>query len=541
MPTVFDPNQQNQDQQNQSGEVNLTGSGGQSTPGRTAQFSSGSTPTQKGSGRYTNLQKYLGANQGATDRLYQGIGSRLGKETQEKQQEVDTQASKVREGIQSANQSLQQGQGYLNQLGQQDFNAEQFVQDQNQLDQFSKFRTGQAIDQQQLGQQLSQAEQAALASQQQVQQRLGQVGSDAGRFNLLKETFGGRSAFKPTYSSGQQRLDQLFLQSGAGNKVGQLQEDLRQNLLKSGQGLENIQTGLGGQLKDIGSQASQLASGLQTKTGELESGYVSGLEGQVGDINKQREAERAKYEQFINQLGGKATGGELDPNLIREFNLMQNQQLFNVPKNLNTFRDVVNVDDRQAQTYKDIVTQQNINRYDALAKLAGIQNLKVNQLGGLIDTTTGQLSRAASAKTGDASLQNQIEQAKKSLLDKAASRTEEAYGRFGPQELHGLVNVGNYLQRGTGDFNKDWANLQAAGPSGQPLFNWGQYARARDASDADYKGAAQVSARAAQEQALNWLANQGYFNVLGSTGGQTGTKNLEDYREGGQYAPKKLI
>jgi hypothetical protein len=564
MPINGDNNQNNnQNQQDQSQPVNLGGSGGVSpvNTGRTAAFSSGSQPQQKGSGRYTNLQKYLGANQGAGERLSSGIGSNINKETEKNTKEANTQASNIRAGIDSANQNLSRGQGYQQQLDNKDFNAQQFVADDNKLQDFSKFRTNQAIDQSGLQNQYNQALSATQNTQDALQNRQNQLGNEQGRFNLLKETFGGKGAARPNYSTGQQRLDQLFLQSGGSNNIGQLQNQLKSQGSVVNQNLNALQNDTQSGLQNTIKQAGDLSQGLQQKTGQMETGYITGLEGQVGSVNDQRNAQRAAYEKYINQLAGKVKGEALDPNLSKEFGLMQNQQLFNVPKNLNTYRDVVDVNDAQAQNYRDVANQEDVNQYGALAKLAGIGNDKLTQ--------ASTLAAAAKAKTGDEALQSRIEQAKQSLLSNAAGQQIKGYVRDEGKEYETGINALDFLNNsanGSGDvqdFINSSRNVKPATMAGGGFstganndrmtapgaksnvgyYDTGTYNfSGRQFGNQNVRDMMRTAAvDETRKNALQYLANQGYFDVLGDTGGTQGSQNLSDYREGGVYTPKKLI
>lgn len=459
MPVNAENNQkQDQDNQNQQTANPVTGGGVSvgSPQSRTASFSTGAAPTQTGSGRYTNLQKYLGANQGAGSRLASGIGAGIDRKLQPGQQEADTQASKVAEGIQQGQQGLQRGQGYNTQLQDQNFNAQNFVADQNQLQDFTKFRTGQAIDTNAINSQLNTAQTANQSQQLAVKNQLGQVGNEQGRFGLLKQTFGGQN--KP-YTTGQQRLDQLFLQADGQNNIGQLQNKLNTNVNTLNQNLG----GLNSRTADINSLISGqtgLASQLQDRTNQMETGYIDNLQGQVGGVNAARDAERKRYQDFTNQLlqtgQGKETSQALDGQLFDEALLREGEQTFNFFKNPTLTADQFINTNRNANDYKDIANQGNVDYYGALSQLAGINNSKLNSIGELIDPTTGGLNKAAQFKVGDGSLRSGINTAQEDFLKNAMNTTIVGEGRdSGTSGLFGggstatsrlEQNLGKYLQ-----------------------------------------------------------------------------------------------
>lgn len=416
---------------------------------RIADYSSGSQPTQ-GSGRFTNLKNYIGANQGAGDRLAQGISKNIGQQTSENKNKADTQASAVRDGIQSAQGKLGTGTEYKNQLEGPNFNAEQFVTDKDKLNEFGQFRTGTAIDQQGLKNSLGNAQQAGLGYQNQLQGIDQQVGTEQGRFGLLKDTFAGKSTYANPYSGGQQRLDQLFLQSGGGNQIHNLQSSVRSDLNLANKNLAQVDqygnqiTGVGG----IAEQAKTLAGDLQGKTNKLETGYITGLEGQVAGVNQSRADEQNKYRKFIKDFAeqnninkdlssgtpGSKSGilekqqviNPLDTDLLAKLGLGIGQNTYGVLNDKDfTANQVLNLGP-MANSYSDIATQGNVNYYSALAKLAGMDGSKLNSVGSLVDPATGQLNSAASFKQGELGLSGRIESARVADEAKKAQAARDA-------------------------------------------------------------------------------------------------------------------
>jgi hypothetical protein len=431
-----DPNSQ-QPQQQQQGQ-NLSGSGDTGTAvnaAGTGQAAPGAPQNPSGgSGRYTNLQKYIGANQGATDRLYQGITRRIDQTTSGQKQEAQTQAEKVKEGINQGNQTLQRGTGYYNQMQDPNFNAQDFASDTNRLQDYSQFRTGNAVDVNALNTQNTNAQTANLQAQNLYNQRLGQVGNEAGRFDLLKETFGGRGNIRPTYSTGQQRLDQLFLQSGAGNKVGQLQTDLQGNVNVLNRGLTGLKGEVANNILGIGNQQTDLSGNIQNRANTLETGYIDNIQGQVSGVNAARDAERKRYNDFVAQLlatgQGKETSQALDEQIFNEALLREGEQTFNFLKNPTlTTEQFQNIDTRNANDYRDIANQKNVDYYGALSKLAGINNSKLDKTGMLVDPATGGLVRAATIKTGEGSLREGITKAQEDFLKNAMNTIVTGEGR----------------------------------------------------------------------------------------------------------------
>lgn len=230
------------------------------------------------SGRFTNIQKYIQANTGAD----------YAKQLGEKQEQG---ASAVRQGIESARQQTQQQASpelqrlqQAGQITQQALqNPEEFTQNQANLESFQKIREGQYL------RGVGLQNEAQLANQlQDVQNRAQMAGTEQGRFQLLREQFGQRPG--RTYSTGQQRLDQLLLQGQRG-QLGTLAQKAQQEAAATGQALTGAQQqaqALTGQLQTLGSQAQQQAQeALTGKIGETK----SGLEQRAAALQAEREGQ----------------------------------------------------------------------------------------------------------------------------------------------------------------------------------------------------------------------------------------------------------
>lgn len=413
--TQIDPSQQQQQQQTGGGEASSTGGGGGTV--------ANNTPQRQGSGRYNNLQKYINANQGAGQRLYQGIGQQLNRETSGTEKQASTQSQQIAENVQASRDTLNRGQNYQNQMQDQNFNAQNFVNNQDQLTDFAKFKAGQNVDETQLQQQNQSLQDIVQSGQNLVNQRAQQAQTEEGRFNLLQNTFGGRGLARPQYSQGQQRLDQLFLQAGEGNNVQNLQNVVQQkaNVL---QGLQGQASQFATNINDVASQERLLGQNLQNVANTKEQSMLDALQAKIGDVNAQRELERQRGQTYVDTLTGKTTtGGSLfgtNKDLSDMLGLQQNQQVFDAMKNVGGVTDVFNVSQRNAQNIQDVANQQDVNVYDALAKL---RYGNANQSGQFqFDPTQKKLSQASdlenvlSARNDDMSLQNRIKQAKDAAM-----------------------------------------------------------------------------------------------------------------------------
>jgi hypothetical protein len=387
--------EQNQNYNQQQQNTNSTGGGPAQTPGamnpglaasqsRTANYSTGQQPGQTGSGRFTNLQKYIGANEGAGDRMAQGIGANLDQKNQATSKEADTSASAVREGIQSANQKLDTGNQYLNQVKDTNFNANDIAGDQNKLQDFTNYRTGNAVDANALAQQNNQAQTNALNYQNQLNQQMQQTQTDQGRYGLLKDAFGGGTVYQNPYSTGQQRLDQLFLQSGGTNGINNIQNNIRGNLGQVGNQLNDLSGNVANTISGIGTQAKDLATNLDTTSKGLATGFISNLESQIPQFNQMRADQQAWATDQYKKL---QSGQPIDQKFADLMGLSQGQRTFDI-LNGTSAGAFLNLSPATAATASDIASQDDVNRYAALAKLAGIDGSQL--------TTPGNIAPAVS-------------------------------------------------------------------------------------------------------------------------------------------------
>jgi hypothetical protein len=370
-------------QQSQTATPSLGGGASASpgaTPGRTAAFSDGSPSTNSGSGRFTNLQNYVNANQGATDRLYQGIGNKIDTTAQPGKDNADTQASAVKSGIQAANTNLNRGQGYYNQMQGPAFNAQDFTANQNQLKDYSTFQAGKTVDTGQLNSLNNNAQTAAMQVQDNYKNRANQVNNEQGRFGLLQETYGQN---QPGYNAGQQRLDNLFLQNGAGGKVNALQNDVRGQLNTANQNLAGLQGQTTTDINGVATNQTGLAKNLYDLSNQNEQGFVKNLNDQVAGVNDTRHADISQAQKSTAQLaamntpGQVTTGDPLSDQYLSEIGLNRGTRTYNAFGNgaVTNLNQLANVG-RDAKNAQDLATQGDANQYDALSKLAfsGLDN-----------------------------------------------------------------------------------------------------------------------------------------------------------------------
>jgi hypothetical protein len=203
----------------------------------------GATP----SGR-PNVQQYLKANQGAGEQLQSGIQSNFNKQIEQSSRDLAAQREALNtkanplekdlgdEGSEKIKSSFKDPAKLLNQQGQLDLNNQA-------AQQWQRYQTGgYQGDIQNLNTQMTDAQRNLQAQTAGLSQTAQGAGTETGRFDLLRNSFG-----QPNYSRGQQKLDQLFLQAQPG-VARNLQQNLTQATNPLKQNVEQFGTDAGARM-----------------------------------------------------------------------------------------------------------------------------------------------------------------------------------------------------------------------------------------------------------------------------------------------------
>lgn len=319
-------NSLNQDEDNQQGVI-ATGGGQQSLAqgglaGSTA--AQGINPQKQGSGRFTNLNKYVQANQQGAQNMAQRVGTGIQTQLDAKQRDVTT-------GYGDVNKSVTAGQGTLGtakteqdklsniaeqfkpgfqrilnsdrgQFGEAQTQAQQFVKNNPNYQTFKNVQAGQGVDETALQNQFSNVQNTGNLYQNLFNKRQGQIGTTAGRSEALGEFIGGQNqAVRPTYSKGQRGLDNLIL--------GQSTPALQGLINKVGANKTNVDSVLGQvvntgtSLNDLIKQESDLMSNIDTTAQSAQSGFQGAF-----DQNKLNEINNTRAVRFKNESLNLAEG-----------------------------------------------------------------------------------------------------------------------------------------------------------------------------------------------------------------------------------------
>lgn len=417
----LDQAKQNQPSQQNQGET-ISGSGIAPSQSSTQTFNQAQqAPRQIGSGRFTNIQQYLGANKQAGQQLGQNLqqgisqklnqaqgtaGRTLGEATQQQSQAQQAyqqgwqqyaslggqpnqfvQAPQYKDAsgnliqqqpvVQQQQYSFAAPTGdeaakgtlakeYIADIGSRQKAAMDIASNEEALKAFSGLRTGETQTQQ--GELIKQKTQAARdtaeALKAQQEQRMQQLATESGRGGLLSEFVGGKN-----YGVGQRSLDAAFLQRDPNRSLNLLKQNIGARASDIKQGLANVGTAEE-QAKALASQGTELSKGLGAQTAQNTQDYLANIQSRIPLMEAQR---KAKLDWAQKQLTGFKEGKNLNEEFLRDLDVATGTQLFNVPKEIKDVGDVLDVSNlTKSLGLSDVANQRDIENYAAMAKLQGL-------------------------------------------------------------------------------------------------------------------------------------------------------------------------
>lgn len=291
-----------QQQQKQAGSVSTESGliGASAAPAPTAQ----QTANKRSSGQFTNLQKFIQANKG--NNLASNIQQNIQKQAEQTQGTLTKRAGEVQTGLQNEASRRtgtfgaegQQGTAYtaLSRVGQTGQQAgptqEQLTQDEQALTQARdyKFQGPEKLETNDL-----------LRASAEVGSKAKATGTEAGRFALLQDMFG-----RAGYTSGQQKLDNLILQSDKGN-LDKLAE-ARQSARGLQANLQQTSVETANKIKQEKEAATTAVKDFATQLGTTSEALTTDLGNRIGQMNEQLGADFANFteeekSEILNKLG----------------------------------------------------------------------------------------------------------------------------------------------------------------------------------------------------------------------------------------------
>lgn len=521
MATIFKP----EEEKDKEGVNTLsTGPVAQASASPMAPMAQSSAGQPKGSGRFTNLQKYIDANQGGGQQLAGGIGKGIQEKVDENKNKAQDYYSKVAQGIQQGQQTAQQGSQYLNQLQgigsnikantgadklnnrSQSMGIEEFVQDPGFAN-YQNIQAGRGINENELALQQTNLGQAAKGYLDTTSQGLQNLGSESGRFNLLKQTYGGN--VNPQYSVGQQRLDQLFLSNEG---LQPLQQNL-QGELKQAQNLNRQAGQSDSKIGNLIRQEQQLLADYGTTNQANEQAYVDMLSSYIPAINEQRGAEWQGLEDALSQYRTPPASGQaftgLTPEQLQRLGVTKETGAYNVLENLIGANDIA-TRGADAASYKDVANTQDVARYNALAQIMGMspEQKRITQ--------ESQIGDAYTSRTDEGALSNRF-----SAADTEFNRMLDSLGyNRSFQTAGGLPWTSSASGRGLFESGSDAITSGAAGYKQYQGLN-------------DIYGNLKDQATGVWSDFEKWLGDQGFSRTIGGV-------NQQGSGYGQRYAPYEM-
>lgn len=399
---------------------------------RTSSFSTGlnQPSSQKGSGRFTNLTKYVQANQGAGDTIAERMAQRS-------QRDVDAFKSEQDKGVQEVGSKITEAQNlfgttgsqFKNQLGQ--FNqgyqgvsafTQPFEQTGEQIQSFTKspdfskfqqLRTGQGLDESFLNQQQSGLEFAAQNALDTSGKRFRDIQTEQGRYDLLR----GLQPIRSGYTTGQGRLDQLMFQASP-SSVSNLQQrfsDQQADVLAKKSALDAQKQAI----SDIVGQESALSQDLTSSAKGLNDLFKSRLESSIPEVQAARDK---LYKNYLDQLSSGSISKDLSGLLGLEGLQTWNPSLFTEgvtvnPDRIRTYRSLDNPSapasyisaGDKIQGFQDLLTEPNYSTYQALGQLIDTPSYEMagpSNIGQAVVATQGPQSLAEQIKLQDTGVRN---------------------------------------------------------------------------------------------------------------------------------------
>ena len=338
----------------------------------------GAKPTtsavKQGSGRFTNIQKYIQANQPATARLAESAAAGVERRAQEARQS----ASEAQEGFEQESaaerQRLSGAKEYASQTLSQ---AGQAPLTEEQLGRFTSLRKGEQ-------QQFNPAEERfaeAISQAKQAKQLSESARTEAGRFELIKQAFS-----KPTerYTKGAGKLDQLLLQASP--------EASKQFLSRTKQATAGL-------TEEVAAQREANRVALQQLSGQSEEAraFIAGqlpevLSAQETAIRGSRDTAIEERQQHMDSLIEAFNSGEISAEQASQLGLSEGDILYGA--DLGQY-----LTPGKFATLSEAVTPEQASRYQALRQLSGTisPSLLSGEIGGFDPTEVAGIGRFQSA------------------------------------------------------------------------------------------------------------------------------------------------
>lgn len=367
-----------------------------------------------GSGRFTNISRYMAANKQAGTQLGQALGQNVQQavtkdsgaaaQSQQKLQSQIADAAKQTNIIKDHTTNLAArsaanlpavglqstvvgdkhlASGYQANLGPGAEYAKSIAADQAKLTDFLKYQSGDIASQQKTALDSSKdtAQITTDQAQKTFQQKQDQLQRDRGQLltDLVK---------RPGYTGGQRSLDNAFLQMDKGDTL----RNVRQNIIKQQEEFNksNLFPQLTQNYTTTKSNIDDATKSLQAQTQKNIADLTSDVQSRQQSINDAR-AERVKW--LEDQYGKLQRGEKVDSSFVDQAGLKQGQSVFNVLRDVPGVGSMLDVSGLQAlaSSQADLTNQGDVDLMSSFAKLAATDPTltQISTLGDVSGQTKG--------------------------------------------------------------------------------------------------------------------------------------------------------
>lgn len=389
MASVFNSLEQDEEDKNKEQGQELGGSA--IVSGAPSQApNQGAQRAQQGSGRFTNLQKYINANKN-TDYASK-IGENLNKQEEDLSSSISGAKQEVENKVNPEITRLNNSNSLIQGVGS---NPTDIANDENKLAEFNKLKQGNYIKD--IGVNVDAQRQQA----QSLQENANLANSETGRYQLLRNAFNN-----PSYSKGANKLDQLLLQGQSG-QLSKLQKDAQQKSQVANENvgnLSNLISDYQNQINTLGTNAATSANDAITQSSKT-----------LNDaLTQRKEAEQAQRQEIYNQtVAGLQNNGIINPQTSERLGLDAGVRGYGINRQELLSYLNPNVANQNVEI-GNIISPEELAKYNALNKLSGNESANMESLGALA---------------------NPIDFNKDALVNNLNGRQESMF-----QDLHGLIN-----------------------------------------------------------------------------------------------------
>ncbi len=403
-----DPNKKNQDPTNISGGAGASFATG--IPGQEA--STGGVERQKTSGNYANIQSYLDANKDQGDGMGQKIATNITSKGDDASSKINTLSQKAPEV------KAYDPNDVYNNLGSLTDDQKNTYRTQKTTGGYTGPDTVEKVDG------YADTQKAATSTAQMAKN----AGTEYGQQQLLRDTYA-----RPSYSAGENRLDQALLQGSPNSKQAIASASSKYSDLDSL--FNNAATNLGGSINNANSQSLANKQNIATAEQSQWNNLINPIQTRADQMNRDNPA-------LINRVTQDASDEKLSDETLSLLGLSPGQKLYDM-----NLKNYINPNYTQLGL-NEAANSQERSKYQALVDLVG--DTSRNQI-----TANGMEVKPVSFNKDQfdkdfAGKQAEMNNLLKNTNFTGRQQAEENGARY---DWSADANVADYLARGSDSFH----------------------------------------------------------------------------------------